>query len=237
MKTSTLLALLVSAMLVSTSQTQAAIINIANGKPVIGGNSDYSAGDFNTGGAFATSHVTNGLNASPDNNTGSITEGFGDNSYWLGRQGNSAGYFVLDLGALYAIGDIELFNTRNGTALDRGTGNFTIKASLTAADTFTSVGWDLTGAIATIASGTLSAQTISSPLTSQPFVSSSNFYFRYIRFDALSIASVNPPQGVGLNEIRLFASSYPIPEPSTFALMGMGLFGLAVRRRRQTCVR
>lgn len=111
------------------NHTSAAATNVANGAAVIGGNSDYPSGNFNTGGPFPTQNVTDGQNASPDNDTGTITEPGQDGSYWLGRDNQSSGYFVLDLGKPYLIGQIVLFNTRNGPKDDRGTGNFAISAS------------------------------------------------------------------------------------------------------------
>jgi hypothetical protein len=218
----------------------AAIINLANLAPVIGGNSDYPSGDFNSGGTFATHGVTDGQNAIPDNHTGTIIEASQDGSFWLGRQGVSTGYWVIDLGAAYRIGEIVLFNTSNGPFGDRGTGDFTVKGSNSITDLGGTLGFDISGTIHTLASGTLVAHTPSAvtPIVPQSFPSLDITAVQYIRFDALSIASIAGPQGTGLNEMRLFLST--VPEPSTLVLLGLGGVGLAVKRRRRgwnRCVR
>src|SRR5689334_2399086 len=83
-----------------------AAINIANGAPIIGGSGDYSGYAFNSGSQFPSSAVTDGYLATPDNDTGAITEVYGA-GYWLGHNLQTSGYFVLDLGASYPIGSIE----------------------------------------------------------------------------------------------------------------------------------
>ena len=146
-------AILVTA--VSFSGTAKAAINIANGAPVIGGSGDWDFGPFNSG-LFPTHHVTNGVNANPDNNVGAIHENFNDGSYWLGQEGQPTGHFVIDLGTASRIGLIELINTRNGNARDRGTGTFEIYASNQVASG--AFGMDLVSAVQ-IVSGALTPQT------------------------------------------------------------------------------
>ena len=216
------------------SETSAAIINVANGKPIIGGNSDYSAGDFNSGGTFGTFNVTDGQNALPDNNTGTLTEVHADGSYWLGRQSATTGYFVLDLQSPFKIGEFQIFNTSNGTPNDRGTGQFTIKASQTVTNLGGTLGFDLSGTVVTLASGTLTTHVSPGLIVGDMFISSDmGTDFRYIRFDVLSISS-GRTQGFGLNELRIFAAP-PVPEPSTLALLGLGAISLAIKvRRRRT---
>ncbi len=220
----------------------AAPINIANGTSVIGGNSDYPNGNFNTGGTYQTQNVTNGQNASPDNNTGSITEPGQDGSFWLGRDNSSAGYFVLDLLNPASIASFQLFNTRNGPYDDRGTGNFSITGSnvITNLGASPGAGFDIVGGTV-LASGTLTNQTYaggfgaqgSTPLVSDSFNSSDTVgTYRYLRFDALSIGAAADkgfgPAGVGLNEIRVFA----VPEPASLTIVALGGIGLLARRRR-----
>ena len=220
----------------------AAVVNWANGTPVIGGSGDYSNGDFNTGGGFDTQNVTNGQNATPDNDTGGITEPDQDGSYWLGRQGVSSGYFVIDLGTPRAIGSFEIFNTRNGPYDDRGTGDFEIYGSnsLVASGT-PGYGSDLGGAVALLAAGTLTEQTYpggfgsqgNTPIVSDVFASGSTGPFRYIRFNALSVGAANDrgfaiDNGLGLNELRVLS---PVPEPGTFLLGVVSLLGILLVHR------
>jgi len=217
------------------------MINIANLAPIIGGNGAYD-GDYTTTNTYSVTHVTNGQNAAPDNNTGSITEPSQDGSFWLGPNAATTSYFVLDLGTAQTIGSFQLFNTRNGPYDDRGTGSFQI----TGANSVTNLGAtgsDVVGGTV-LASGTLTAQTYpgawgsqgNTPLVPDVFASNDvqNSY-RYLRFDALSIGAAADKgfglAGVGLNEFRAFAPA-PVPEPASFALFGLGAVGLfAVSRR------
>ena len=231
------------------SSANAAQVNIANGAPVIGGSGDYNNVAFNNGVTYSTSNVTDGQNASPNNNIGStVTEPGQDGSYWLGTGGASTGYFVLDLGSSPQIGGFEIFNTRNGPYDDRGTGQFAIYGSnsITLAAN-PADGQQLGGTPVLLASGTLTNQTYpgpsgmqsnpgSTPLVADEFTSLSHAGFRYIEFQALSIGAsldkgTTSPGGVGLNELRIFSS----PEPGSFVLMVVGAIGVAimVRRRRR----
>jgi hypothetical protein len=223
-----------------------AAINIANGAPVIGGGGDYPGNPFNTGGIYGTPNVTDGQNAAdPFNNSGTITEPGQDGSYWLGPGYTNTGYFVLDLEASYSIGQIELFNTRNGPYEDRGTGNFSISASNLIQLGPPNTGFDLLGGVQ-IASGTLTAQTYSpggfngqgnTLLIPDTATASIPGPFRYIRFDALSIGATNRfgvgLNGVGLNEIRIFEGTLVgTPEPGVVVVFGLvGGLGWLVRRR------
>lgn len=218
------------------STAHAAPVNVANQAPIIGGTNDINGQPYNatvtSGGVdnFITSNVTDGANATPENDTGGITETFADNSYWLGPNSASTAYFVIDLGRPYLIDHMDLFNTSNGSPEDRGTGNFSVKAS----NTLTSagaLGMDLSGTILTLATGTLSPEPSSptSVVDQGPFASSdTSNYYQYIRFDALSMAA-GAPNGVGLNEIRIFA----VPEPSSMSLLALGALVTCSRRARR----
>lgn len=213
----------------SSGEPASAAINIANGAPIIGGSGDYPGGPFNSG-LFPTSHVTDGVNANPDNNVGTITEFYGS-GYWLGPQGATTGYFVLDLGAAYNIGSVELFNTGNGQFQDRGTGNFTISAS----NSIVNVGFngmDLVSPVQIVA-GSLTPQFSAPFLTPDFFAASNSGPYRYLRFDALSIGAIGSFgfNGVGLNEMRVFEAA-AVPEPSTFIALGaIGGIGYLLRRK------
>lgn len=225
-----------AALFAALQSAHAVPVNIANGALVVGGSGTYSNNAYNAGGGFDTSNVTNGVNASPDNNLGStITETFLDDSYWLSPDGATTGYFVIDLGSPQSIGFFEIFNTRNGNADDRGTGNFSITGGN--AVTFVSgfFGSNLSGPTTLLASGTLTTQTYPGsdpsgfPLTPDLFNSIASGPFRYLRFDALSRGAAGdkgfPPAGVGLNELRVFEAV--VPEPATFVPAALGLIGLS----------
>jgi PEP-CTERM motif-containing protein len=214
----------------SSNEIATAAINIANGSPVIGGSGDYPGGPFNSG-LFPSLRVTDGVLASPDNNTGNITEVYGT-GYWLGPNNASTGYFVLDLGAAYNIGSVQLFNTGNAQFQDRGTGNFTISASNSIVF-IGSNGMDLVSPTQ-IVSGSLTPQSAAAFLTPDSFTAGSSGPFRYLRFDALSIGAIGSFgfNGVGLNEIRVFEAAATTPEPSTFiVLAAVGGIGYRLRRK------
>jgi len=210
-------------------------VNIATGAPVVAGSvaADYPNGGINTGGIFSTANVTDGQNASPDNDTGGITEPSQDGSFWLGPDGSQTAFFVIDLGTAQGIGSFQLFNTRNGAFNDRGTGLFEIRASNDLNDLNAP-----TSTATLLASGSLTEQTYvggspaATPIVPDTFSSSSATPFQFVRFDALSIGAAAdkgfPDAGVGLNEIRVIA----VPEPGSAGLLCVGALGLLARRRR-----
>ena len=205
-----------------------AAINIANGKPIIGGSGDYPSGGFNSG-VFPTFSVTDGVFANPDNNVGTITEVYGT-GYWLGVQAATTGYFVLDLGSAYNIGSFELFNTGNAQFQDRGTGNFIISGSNSIVNVGIN-GMDLVAPVQIVA-GSLTPQFAAPFLTPDFFTASNSGPYRYLRFDALSIGAIGSFgfNGVGLNEMRVFGAA--IPEPSTCIVLGaIGGIGYLLRRK------
>ena len=163
--------------------------------------------------------------------TGSIHEDWGDYSYWINPDNGPANaYIVIDLGAAYQVTSIVLFNTHNGWANDRGTGAFQIEAGNSVGAT--GAGYDITGALSTILSGSLTADSNSNYyLTPQSFTVSAPGAYRYLRFEPLGQAvSSRPCCGAnvyGLNEIRIFSD---VPEPATW-LTAVPLLALLWKRR------
>ncbi|MCU0793605.1 MAG: PEP-CTERM sorting domain-containing protein [Opitutaceae bacterium] len=193
---------------------------------LIGGGASYY-GSFDSG-VYSADKVLN-------QQTGAITDIQGYDM-WLGEDGASSGYFVLDLGAAYKLDRIDLVNTHNEFYNDRGTDAFTILVSnsITDAGEVTEgvpLGMDLVSPV-TLLTGTLTfwlyeETPVIDVFSSSSFVSgASGTAWRYLlfRFD-----SINGGAGGGLNEIRLYTA---IPEPSTFALLaGVACLGLAAMRR------
>jgi hypothetical protein len=237
-KSSFLIVLTCGATMLCVGSRLDAIVNVANSAPIIGGTNNLEGGAFNsTTSNFSVDNVTDGQNASPNNDTGTITEAFADDSYWLGPQkvGSSipTTYFVIDLGTPSFITQFDLFNTSNGHARDRGTGQFTIKGSNSVTNVG-ALGMDLSGTITTLVSGTLlvgnhTATPGQQLIVDQVFLPSSFGYFRYLRFDALTALSPDGSNnGAGLAEMRVYA-----PEP--VGASGMLAIGLAGMSRMPRC--
>ena len=97
---------------------------VLNPSSVIGGSGCYPGSAWNTpGNQFNAFQVVDNQNA-----TGSINETFG-NGYWLGKDVDFQEYFIVDLGAVYNLESVNLFNTHNGPAFDRASGDFQIYVS------------------------------------------------------------------------------------------------------------
>lgn len=167
--------------------------------------------------------------------TGTINETFG-NGYWINPDNGPAGaYITADLGGLYSLTSIELFNTHNGDYGDRGTGTFSIFGSNTV------LGGQLV-APTLILSGTLAPASVAGSLVGQSFAVSG--MFRFISFNPTGVSTA--PDGLfgpgvsccganvyGLNELRVFGVAGAVPEPQSWALLiaGFGLVGAAMRRK------
>lgn len=172
-----------------------------------------------------------------DQQTGPIIEGFGS-GYWLNPDNGPANAFItVDLGQVTNLSSVVLFNVHNGDYNDRGTGNFTIKAS----NAVTDLGGGNFGLVggATIVTGTLAPESsASASLTPQSFAALGAY--RYLSFNPTSVSvSGSPCCGAnvyGLDELRVFSS--PTPEPAAWALMllGFGGLGASLRARRQAAV-
>ncbi len=188
---------------------------------VIGGSNTFT-GAWNDPqpGNFNATHVA-------DDQAGPVVDVFGVN-YWLGPQGSAQAYFVLDLGAVYNLQSVDLFNTHNNGAFDRATGDFQIYVSNSITST-PSNGMDLVGASLAL-TGTLIIT--GDPIPAQSFNFGPGISAQYLRFNAVSIAAdTRGAQGVGLNEIRVF-NAFSTPETGgSVALLGIaaGIIGLASR--------
>lgn len=203
------------------SKSQAAQIPLIP-TDVIGGSVAYPGVPFNTGQFNATQIL--------DNQTGIVAEPT-QNGYWLNPDNGPAdGYIVIDLGAANQISEIDMFNTHNSQFNDRGTGKFAITGANAVVDTGGG-NFDISGPSTVILSATLTGQ-FGDFITDQVFLLSDPGAYRYIRFDALSVAvggtSCCGANNYGLNEIRLFNT----PEPASISLFGIGAAGLVARRRR-----
>jgi hypothetical protein len=161
--------------------------------------------------------------------TGQIHENWGDASYWINPDngpGPYAAYIVIDLGAEYQMTSFTLFNTHNGYANDRGTGDFQIQAGnnpggLTPNDP----------SLAIILTGTLAVETDNNYyLTPQSFTVTGTGGYRYLLFEPLTESCSGRCYSgnvYGLNEIRVFGDA--VPEPATW-LMAVPLLALLWKR-------
>lgn len=169
-----------------------------------------------------------------DNQTGPITENFGS-GYWLNPDNGPANAFItVDLGAVYQLGSVELYNTHNGPFQDRGTGAFSIYGS----NSVINLGggnYGLSNANLLLSATLIAGDNSQIILPAQTF--NLNGAYRYISFNPTSVAvGGNPCCGAnnyGLNELRVFTGS-GTPEPAAWALMitGFGAAGAMLRRRR-----
>lgn len=209
-----------------TAAAHAAPIQIAlSPASVIGGSGSYNANPWDSsaaGGQFNGSHITNGNFTEPVGGGGSGTE------EWLGPEGASNQYLVVDLGDSYLLTQINLYNTHNGQFNDSGTQNFRVDASNSVSFIDANVDYDLSGSIDTILSGVLSDTSNQASITPDQFSVSGGSY-RYLKFVALDfrVGDVR----VGLNELEAFYSV--APEPSSFLMLTLGAFGLARQARRR----
>lgn len=205
---------------------------VLNSGSVIGGGPSYDGGTFNSGFAPATRAV--------DEQTGAINiETEARNNYWLGPDGVTTSYFVLDLGAAFKLGQIDLFNTHNWESLDRSTNAFQIAASNNVSFVNATLGFNVVSGVS-ILSGTLPFTTAAAPpantFTSSNGLTSGDVAYRYISFTFSSYVGVDNSagQGGGLHEIRITA----IPEPGTTAfLAGFAALSFVILRVKRKGLR
>jgi hypothetical protein len=198
---------------------------ILNSGSVIGGGPSYGGGTYNTGSHPASLAL--------DEQTGPINvETEQRDNYWIGPDGVSTSFFVIDLGAAYEIGAINLFNTHNWESMDRSTKDFRIEASNSVSFVNSTVGYALVSGV-TILSGILPFTSDNPPganvFTSANGLNTGGNAYRYLSFTYDSYRGIDDSIGHsgGLHEFRVYA----IPEPSTALLLAAGGIGVAVVRR------
>jgi hypothetical protein len=206
---------------------------------VIGGSGSFGPNFFNSG-PFAAGNVFDNQAALtiPEDDQ---FAGDADGGYWLGKEGDTPEFFVVDLGAAFPVTSVDLYNTHNAFYNDRGTLNFQIFGSNTIAPLVSgepgSGGFDLV-APTLLTSGTLIFETLANdPLDPQTFALAGGT-FQYLRFESLTAApGAGGFSGVGLNEMKVFARQDAVaaaPEAGTLALLAgtmLPVAGFAVRRR------
>jgi hypothetical protein len=169
-----------------------------------------------------------------DQQTGTVTDNFGD--YWLSpTNADPANTFItIDLGAAYPVDLIVLFNTHHSFNYNRGTGNFRILAGNSVVDLGGS-NFALTGTTSLLVQGALSAVWGDNP-PAVTFDVTDGTPYRYLSFQPLSVASAIPPPtptSFGVNEMRVVVSAVPEASTSAMMLAGVAVLGwLAARRRR-----
>jgi hypothetical protein len=154
-------------------------------------------------------------------------------SYWLGRDGTSNETITIDLGGVYTLSQLDLYNTHNGPYNDRATLDFRVWISA-APQTPTDAPGDVFGTL--ILDGTLLFYP--DPANPNPVQTFTTFLNtptgRYLTFRADSIPPPHPSFGTtsaGLSELDVHGVA--VPEPATTSLLLAGLVCLARKRWRR----
>jgi hypothetical protein len=203
--------------------------NIAARKPVIHGSGAWNsevqcdpASAFDAGG-FPAGRVTDDIAVDLHSSAGTST-------YWLGRENCSEEFFTLDLGEIYNIDEIDLFNSHNAQFNDRGTDEFIIYGSNQIDDLDNQL---INPEV--LLSANLQRSDSQAPIAPEKFTVANGLLpgaqARYIQFVALTYHSSAANGGAGLNEIEIYGTV--IPEPSSWALAtAAGFAAVVVARRR-----
>jgi hypothetical protein len=189
--------------------------NIALNAPIV---NVSSSGSF--GPAFLVDNVVDGAGVTTPQLGVSASEGFQDGSYWLNDTTGSE-FFILDLGAPAAIGQIRIANTSSGTVNDRRGLTFEVRASNAL------TGSNLLDAPVTIVTTQSLSIPVSGVITFDVFNPSgaSLGNFRYVEYHQLTGGGF----GGGLNEFQIIDA---VPEPTSLTLSIFVALGLAVFSRR-----
>lgn len=155
-------------------------------------------------------------------------ENFPNGFMWLSTAPGFGGldaspYFQVDLGAVYALDNIHVWNYNEVGEIARGVNSVTVLSSTTDATLATNINQGTT--TIAIANGTDNYTGVNLLLAGNPV----SFTARYIRFQINSNHGDTGPF-YGLAEVQFFG--VPVPEPSAFVLMLFGMCALRVVRKR-----
>jgi hypothetical protein len=207
-------ALLVSGLTLVTATGVQAQSNVALGASVTA-SSFYNVGTE----VFPAAKVTDGI---------TVDSGTPSNwSFWLAAEHQGAGQYVtVDLGGLYDITSVTLFDSHNRGYFDRGTDAFHLSVSTDGSSFTTDTAW--AGAFTTAEWQNQTAKDVAVDTTA-----------RYVRFNVDSIygSGSTTYYGAGLAEIQVYGTAAitptSVPEPDALALVlaGVGVAGFMLRRR------
>jgi len=189
-------------------------------------NSDYK-GDGNIGGDYVAGNLFN-------QQTGAVNVTTQQGNVWFGTDLAGAGplnrWVTIDLGAVYALSHIEVFNSNQS---DRGTGEISLygaNAVEVDADPFN--GYTLTSPTLLINNASLPYAAGVNPIAGNIHTVGNQSAFRYLQIWTLSYANTPlSPTGTGLAELRVFEFvPTPVPEPGTWAAAGLLVAGATYAR-------